>query len=170
LARLLVGCDQVFIDRLPRLLGEFEPYGPTSFPLAHGSPLHCMAIRSNVIDPDGNEVATPKLAVDGEIEQRQLSHLSLKLEPGSYGPDMLLPQGRSGSNQPVFVPGVPLRAGRSWNFVLLHGRIPPLLTVNDHARLACMSVFAVAIGVAFTVAFGCKADMSEGAENVAFDP
>ena len=50
-----------------------------------------------------DQIAPPQLAVDGEIEQRQLSHLPLDLEPGSYGPDMLLPQGGLGPiNLPLF--------------------------------------------------------------------
>ena len=40
---------------------------------------------SSVMDADGDQVAAPQLAVDGEIEQSQLSHLPLDLEPGPYG-------------------------------------------------------------------------------------
>src|SRR6516165_12658188 len=131
--RFLVGCRQILIDRLPGLLGELESYRPTGLSLAHGCPLYCMAVGGDVIDPDGDQVTSSQLAVDGEIEQRQLSHLPLDLKPGSYGPDMPLPQGCSGSDQFAFIPGDPLRGGGSWDFVLVHGRTPPLLTVDDHA-------------------------------------
>jgi hypothetical protein len=106
----------------------------------------------NIIDPDGDQIAPAQLAVDGEIEQRQLSHLALDLEPGSYGPDMLLPQGRSGSDQFALIPGNPLRGGRSRDFVLAHDRNPPLPTMDDNARSAHMSAIAVALEVRADIA------------------
>jgi hypothetical protein len=62
--------------------------------------------KADMAEPGGRNNRTPsrpgrapsQLAIDGEIEQRQVSNLPVDLKPGSYGPDMLLPQGRSGSD------------------------------------------------------------------------
>jgi hypothetical protein len=50
-----------------------------------------MAIRSNVIDPDPDKIATTQLAIDRKIEQRQIANLSVDLQPGSDCPDVFLP-------------------------------------------------------------------------------
>src|ERR1700726_4893014 len=118
LARLLAAGRQVFINCQPGLLGWLESYRPAGLSLAHGRPLDCVAVGGNVIDPDGDEVATPQLAVDGEVEQRQIAHLPLELEPGSYGPDMFLPQRWSGSNQFSLVPWDPLGGRARCNRIL----------------------------------------------------
>jgi hypothetical protein len=44
-----------------------------------------------MVDPDGNKIAAAQLAIDGEIEQRQIARQSVDLESGSNCPDMLLP-------------------------------------------------------------------------------
>jgi len=55
--------------------------GPT--PLAHGRPVHGVAVGRNIIDPDGDNVAASQLAVDRQIEQRQIANAPLQLQPGA---------------------------------------------------------------------------------------
>lgn len=44
---------------------------------------------ADVADPQGNEVATPELAVDAQVEERQLAHAVLHLESHPKCPDVL---------------------------------------------------------------------------------
>jgi hypothetical protein len=78
LARLLATARQVFINRQPGLLGQLESYRPVGLSLAHGRPLDGITVGGNIIDPDGDEVATPQLAVDGKIEQCQIAYLCFR--------------------------------------------------------------------------------------------
>src|SRR5262249_21331884 len=53
------------------LFGGLELYRPTSFSLNDSGAISCLAANANVADPKSHEVATTKLTVDGEIEQRK---------------------------------------------------------------------------------------------------
>jgi hypothetical protein len=48
-----------------------------------------MAIGGHVIHAEGNEIAAAQLAVDGEIEQRQVTHALLKFQLRAYRPTWL---------------------------------------------------------------------------------
>jgi hypothetical protein len=50
------------------LLCQFKPDGAPGFSLAHSGSINGVAIGCNVIDFNGDNVAAPKLAVDGKIE------------------------------------------------------------------------------------------------------
>ena len=58
---------------LAGLLGDFEFDRPACLPLADRRPVHGIAVRGDIFDLEANDIATAKLAVDGEIEQRQIS-------------------------------------------------------------------------------------------------
>jgi hypothetical protein len=49
-SRLATAAAQIRIERLPRLLGQFEPHRPTGFPLAHVGAVDCLAMRRHVIN------------------------------------------------------------------------------------------------------------------------
>jgi hypothetical protein len=58
----------------------------------------------DVVDPKANEIATAKLAVDGEIEHRQIAFAVLDLKPDTNGPGLFRPQGTLLSVKTAFVP------------------------------------------------------------------
>ena len=65
LARLLTGGSDVTIDRLSGLLRHLEPDGLASLLLAHGRSINSMPVRSNVLDPQADDIASSELAIDG---------------------------------------------------------------------------------------------------------
>ncbi len=60
-----------------------------------------------------NEEPVPQLAIYCNIEERQVSHLTGKLQPGSDCPDMPRLEGRLRSGELVLVPGAPAMRHRS---------------------------------------------------------
>jgi hypothetical protein len=54
----------VIVDRLSGLLRHLEPDGLAGLLLAHGCPIDGMTMRSNVLDPQADDVASSKLAID----------------------------------------------------------------------------------------------------------
>jgi hypothetical protein len=50
-----------------------------------------IAIRSNILDLKSDNIAASQLAVDGQIEHRQIADPLLDLELGPDRPDVLLP-------------------------------------------------------------------------------
>jgi hypothetical protein len=91
LAGFLAGRPDVVVHRLAGLFRQFKPDGPPSLFLAHGSPINGIAIRSDVLDFESDDIAASQFAVDGQIEHRQIACSLLDLELGPDRPDMLLP-------------------------------------------------------------------------------
>jgi hypothetical protein len=88
----------------------------------------------DVVDPEGDDITASQLAVDGEIEHRQVSSTSFDLELGPDRPDMLWPQRGLCSNQLAFVPGRTFGGSRNQVVVVLHGRTPRLLRITIMRR------------------------------------
>jgi hypothetical protein len=86
---------------LPRNLGQLEPNGSTSFPLADGCAVDRVPVGRHVVDTQGDQVATAQLAVDRKIEHRQVAHAALQLQ---LGPDRPYVPGRNGGFGPVSLP------------------------------------------------------------------
>jgi hypothetical protein len=63
-----------------------------------------MTAQSDVIDPKSNEIATTQLAVDGEVEQRQIALAVLELQPDANGPDLLRLKRALLADETAFVP------------------------------------------------------------------
>jgi hypothetical protein len=57
LTRLLSGRPDVVVYRLAGLFRQFKPNGSPSLSLAHGCPVGTIAIRSNVLDLEGDDIA-----------------------------------------------------------------------------------------------------------------
>jgi hypothetical protein len=89
---------EVVVDGMAGLLGQFKSNRSPSLSLTHRCSGNCVPIGSNIIDPNGDDVATPQLTVDGKIEHRQVTFTPLSLEYGANCPDVLLPERRLGSN------------------------------------------------------------------------
>ncbi len=101
LAGLPAGQPQVLVDRLPRLVGEFEPHRSARLSLANRRTIERIAVRCHVIDADGDNVTAAQLAVDRQVEQRKIARARLYLELGPIDQTWL---GRSGGFAPTSFP------------------------------------------------------------------
>jgi hypothetical protein len=61
----------------------------TGLPLSHGRPIGSVAVRGNVFDLDGDDIATAQLAVDCKIKHRKVARSPLHLQPRPDRPDVL---------------------------------------------------------------------------------
>jgi hypothetical protein len=123
LARLPVGHSEIFVDRLPRLLGEFEPDRTTGFLLADRRPIERVAVGGHIIDADRHDIATPQFAINGEVEQREVAGTALELQLCSDRPDLACSQRWLRPNQFALVPGLMARwtAGRDYSLSFMIG-------------------------------------------------
>ena len=100
------------------LLGQFEPDGLPGLLLPHRRPIDCIPVRCNILDLEGNDIAATQLAVDGQIEHRQVAGSPLDLQLGSDRPNVLWPQRWLCPNQLALVPGQALGAvGTAFSFL-----------------------------------------------------
>jgi hypothetical protein len=88
-ARLLAGSTDVVINRQPGLLSHLEPDRLTGLLLPHRRSIEGVSTGSNILDPEGDNIATAQFAIGGKIEHGQVAGLSLDLKLRSDGPDML---------------------------------------------------------------------------------
>jgi hypothetical protein len=95
---------------------------------------HATACRY-VVDPKVDKIATPKLAVDGEVEHRQIAFAVLDLKSDANGPDLSRPEGTFLANETAFVPYDTRRSPVCLDFGG-HGR-PPLPTAPTAAPAFC---------------------------------
>src|ERR1022692_2322008 len=84
------GAD-VIIDRLPGLFGHLEPHRHAGLFLAHRGTLDGVTVRRNVLYLEGDDIAPAQLAVDRQIEHRQVALAVRDLELGADRPDVLWP-------------------------------------------------------------------------------
>jgi hypothetical protein len=94
LAKLSVADAKVVIQRLTGHLRQLEANGPASLPLTDVGAVNCIAVGRHVLHAQSDEVATTQLAIDGQIEERQVANAPFQLQPGADGPDMADPQRR----------------------------------------------------------------------------
>jgi hypothetical protein len=66
-----------------------------------------MAVRGDVADPERYEIATPELAIDGQVEKGEIAHSALEVQLRSDCPDVLGLQRRLRPDQLALVPRVP---------------------------------------------------------------
>jgi hypothetical protein len=71
------GADLV-IDRLPRVFGHLEPHRHAGLFLARRCALDGVSVRRNVFHLEGDDIATAQLAVDCQIEHRQVATCGLR--------------------------------------------------------------------------------------------
>jgi hypothetical protein len=62
------------------------------------------AAGSYVIDLKADEIAAAQLAINGEVEHRQIAFAALHLKPDTNGPDLFRPKGTLLANETAFVP------------------------------------------------------------------
>jgi hypothetical protein len=73
LTGLSAGQSQIFVDRLSRLIGQFEPDGSTGLLLPHRRAIHRITAGCNIIDPNSDDVTAAQFAVDSEVEESKIS-------------------------------------------------------------------------------------------------
>jgi hypothetical protein len=88
-ARLLAFGTDVVINRLPGLLGHLEPNQLAGLLLPDSCPIEGVSTGGNILDLEGDNIATAQFAIDGKIEHGQVPRLSFDLELRPDGPDML---------------------------------------------------------------------------------
>lgn len=76
------------IDRAPSLLRELDLDWTASFTLANGRAVESVAFRGEVCGSRTDEIATAKLVVHPEVEQREIARLARKLEVSAYRPNV----------------------------------------------------------------------------------
>jgi len=64
---------QIIIDGFAGLLGEFEAHRSPGLVLTDGCPVHGIATRRDIAQPEADQIASAQLAVDSEVEQRQIA-------------------------------------------------------------------------------------------------
>ena len=122
LAGLLVGGTNIIVDGLPSLARQLETKGATGLPLPHCGTVGGVAMRSNVLHLDGDDVATTQLAINRQVKRRNSAHLPFELEPGSDRPDTLWTEKRLRSNELALVLKNVRRFRSNFNKIR-HGRL-----------------------------------------------
>src|SRR5262252_19471 len=88
----LLACRlEIVVDGLPRLIRQLELDRSARLPLADRRAVDRVAVRRNVLDLDGDNVAAAQLAVDRQIEHGEVSGAALDHQSGPNGPDVLWP-------------------------------------------------------------------------------
>ena len=98
LAGSFAGGPQIVIDRLAGLFAQFKSDRPPSFPLPDSCAIRRIAAAGDILDPDGDDIAATKLAVDCEIEHGEVASAARDLELVRID---LTCSGRSGGSAPV---------------------------------------------------------------------
>src|SRR6185437_4741313 len=114
------------VNGLTGLISQHELDRSPCLLLSDGRTVDGIAIRSDVFDPQGDDVATSQLAVDRKVEHGKVAGPSFDQESGSDRPDLVWAQRRLGSDQLALVPGRAPGDGGEAVFVR-HVRAPLLL-------------------------------------------
>ena len=105
------GIAQAFVtslsgtSRLTGHLRQLKANGTAGLPLTDVGAVNRVAVRGHVIDSESNEIAAAQLAIDCEVEERQVPHAPLQLQSGTDGPDMTDPQRWLWTPELAFVAG-----------------------------------------------------------------
>jgi hypothetical protein len=87
-----LGQVEIFINRSAGLVRQFESNRPPRLLLPDSSSIKGVSIRGHIIDADRDDIATPQLAIDRQVEQSQVAYAAVKLEFGSDRPDVARPK------------------------------------------------------------------------------
>src|SRR3977135_4088913 len=90
-------------------LAQFKSDRPPGFPLSDRCAIRRVAAGGDILDPDGDDVTAAKLAVDRQIEHREVANSAFDLELRPDRPDVFGSQRRLCSGQLALVQGTRLR-------------------------------------------------------------
>src|SRR5258707_14080831 len=68
-----VGRPKIVIDGQAGLFAQFESDGPSGLLLSDGCAIRRVATRSDIFDPDGDDITATKLAFDNQIKHREVA-------------------------------------------------------------------------------------------------
>jgi hypothetical protein len=96
-------------DGAAGLLRDLELHRPAGlFLFLHYTRSIANSVASeHIIDPQSNEVASPELVVDGQIEHRKIALAVLQLEANANGPNVLRFQRTLLADQACLIPRIP---------------------------------------------------------------
>jgi len=76
--------------------------------LPNRRPIDGVSPRCDIVHLEGNDITSAQLAIDSQVEHRQVSDATLDLQSRPYRPDVFRSERRLRTNQLSFVPGNPL--------------------------------------------------------------
>ena len=82
---------EIYVNRFPRLLGQFESDRTPSLFLPHGCAINGDAVWRYVLNLEGHDIAPAELAIDRKIEHGEVTNTSIKLQFAADGPNMFWP-------------------------------------------------------------------------------
>src|SRR5260370_2980911 len=94
----------MIVDGLAGLLTQFKSDGPPSFLLSNRCAIRRVAAGGDILDPDGDDVTAAKLAVDRQIEHREVANSAFDLQLRPDRPDVFSSQRWRSACQHAFVP------------------------------------------------------------------
>jgi hypothetical protein len=94
LPQLSATAPKIVVHRLSGHFGQLEANRMTGLPLPDSRSVKRVSVGCHVLDAQSDEIAPAQLAVDGEIEERQVSYAPLQPQSGADGPNMADPQWR----------------------------------------------------------------------------
>ena len=104
---------QPILQRGSSLFRDLELNRPTGLVLDDGRPGSHMAADGDIVNPKADEIAAKQLAVDSEVEQRQVPFAVLDLKSDANGLDLFRPKRALLADERALVP----RHARSAPFV-----------------------------------------------------
>ena len=122
-ASILWSRVQPLLQRDAGLLHDLELNRTAGFVLDNRRSVSHVAACRDVVDPKADEVAAAQLAVDGEVEQREIALAVLNLKSDPYGLDLFRPKRTLLANETAFVPCDARRSAVCFDFGG-HGRSP----------------------------------------------
>ena len=96
--------DQPVLQRGAGLFGDLKLNRTAGLVLDNRRSVSHATARSYVVDPKADEIAATKLAINGEVEQRQIAFAALYLKADTDGPHLFRPKGVLLANETAFVP------------------------------------------------------------------
>lgn len=93
------------VNRLTGLLGQLEAHRLPGLALEHRGSTQDMPAVGDIRDAKAHQIARPKLAVDGDVEQDEISNPLRHLQPDAHDPNFLEPEGWLLPDQLPLVPG-----------------------------------------------------------------
>ncbi len=117
---------EVVIDRLAGLLGDLELDRSAGLPLAHSGSINGVPMRCDILHLEAHHVTTPQLAIDCQIEERQIPDPPSELQPCPNGPNMPRLQWRLRPREFALVPGLASIGFKGWFIRYWHDHLPNL--------------------------------------------
>ena len=110
--------------RIPRLLGDLELHWSLCFLLHDNRAAGDVTALDHIVDAQRDQITPAQFAVDGEIEQGEISGAMIQLQSNSDGPDLFQLQRRLLPEELALIPRYCTPVGFSFRYP---GITPPLL-------------------------------------------